>query len=104
MPDTEYEGKYLPGMEGTTFAPEDLELRQSYEYPNNFKMPLFHHLDFGYNTIRKKTDGKTYTWSFSVYNIYNRMNPWYYYKTATGKVKQVSMFPIIPSVGFKHVF
>ena len=104
MPDIEYEGLYLPGMEGTYFAPDWAKTRQSYKNPNNFKMPLFHHLDLSYNSTYKRSDGKTYTWSFSVYNIYNRMNPWYYYKNNKGKVKQLSMFPIIPSVGFKYAF
>lgn len=104
MPDIEYEGLYLPGMEGTYFAPDWAETRQSYKNPNNFKMPLFHHLDLGYNSTYKRSDGKTYTWSFSVYNVYSRMNPWYYYKNNKGKVKQLSMFPIVPSVGFKYTF
>lgn len=103
MPDSEFEGIYLPGMQGTTDAPEWVGARQTYDNPNNLKMPTFHHLDIGYNAIRKKSGRKSYTWSFSVYNVYNRMNPWYYYKK-DGKVKQVSIFPIIPSVGFKYMF
>lgn len=105
MPDVEYEGMPLPGADQNTHGvPEWQHSRQSYDNPNNLKMPVFHHLDLGYNTVRKKEDGKTYTWSFSVYNVYNRMNPWYYYKNQGGQVKQVSIFPIIPSVGFKYAF
>ncbi len=105
MPDVEYEGMYLPGgSENTHGIPDWQQSKQSYDNPNNLKMPVFHHLDLGYNLKRKKLDGKTYTWSFSVYNIYNRMNPWYYYKNRQGNVKQVSIFPVIPSVGFKYTF
>jgi hypothetical protein len=105
MPDVEYEGIYLPGAsENTHGVPDWQQANQSYDNPNNLKRPVFHHLDLGYNLKRKKLDGKTYTWSFSVYNIYNRMNPWYYYKNPSGQVKQVSIFPVIPSVGFKYTF
>ncbi|HKJ79416.1 MAG TPA: TonB-dependent receptor plug domain-containing protein, partial [Prolixibacteraceae bacterium] len=105
MPDLEYEGMYLPGApENSRGVPEWQQTKQTFENPNNLKMPVFHHLDLGYNHKRKKQDGKTYTWSFSVYNVYNRMNPWYYYKKPGGQVKQVSIFPIIPSVGFKYTF
>ncbi|SHJ46322.1 Outer membrane receptor for ferrienterochelin and colicins [Tangfeifania diversioriginum] len=105
MPDVEYEGMYLPGgSENSRGVPDWQQAKQSFDNPNNLKMPVFHHLDLGYNTKRKKQNGKTYTWSFSVYNVYNRMNPWYYYKNPSGKVKQVSIFPVIPSVGFKYTF
>ena len=105
MPDVEYEGIYLPGgSENSRGVPDWQQAKQSFDNPNNLKMPVFHHLDLGYNTKRKKSDGKTFTWSFSVYNVYNRMNPWYYYKNPSGQVKQVSIFPVIPSVGFKYTF
>ncbi|WP_372935500.1 TonB-dependent receptor [Mariniphaga sediminis] len=104
MPDTEIEGMLLPG---TDFAEHPIpwqKKRFTYSNPNNLKIPAFHHLDIGYNITKQKTDSKSITWSFSVYNVYNRMNPWYYYKNQSGQVKQVSVFPIIPSVAFKYVF
>jgi hypothetical protein len=103
IPDTEYKGLLTPGREiGDYYDPWEV-IRQTYDNPNNFKMPAFHHLDLGYNIVKEKTDGKTITWSFSIYNVYNRMNPWYYYKSER-KVKQVSLFPIVPSIGFKYTF
>lgn len=105
IPDVEYQGLPFPGMENYLGGiPRWTEVRQTYDNPNNFRMPLFHHLDLGYNTKRIKNNGKTHTWTFSIYNAYNRMNPWYYYKDTSGKVKQVSIFPIIPSVGYKYTF
>ncbi|PIF06627.1 MAG: hypothetical protein CSA36_00555 [Draconibacterium sp.] len=103
LPDMKYSGLLLPGREYNTYHKPWEIVRKSYENPNNFKMPIFHHLDIGYNILKQKTDKKSVTWSFSVYNAYNRMNPWYYYKS-NDKIKQVSLFPIIPSVGFKYVF
>lgn len=105
MPDLEYEGMYILGMEEHGLGKQEWpKSRQSYDNPNNFKMPTFHHLDFGYNTTRKLKNGKTYTWSFSVYNVYSRLNPWYYYKNEKGQVKQVAIFPVVPSIGFKYTF
>lgn len=105
LPDMEYEGMPTPGTEFDTdgHVYPWLQTKQTYENPNNFKMPPFHHLDIGYNIVKQKTDSKRVTWSFSVYNVYNRMNPWYYYKDGEN-VKQVSLFPIVPSVGFKYEF
>ncbi|WP_346855769.1 TonB-dependent receptor [uncultured Draconibacterium sp.] len=105
IPDVEYQGLPMPGMEDYLGGvPDWTGTRQTYDYPNNFRMPLFHHLDIGYNTKRVKSYGKTHTWSFSIYNVYNRMNPWYFYKDTHGKVKQVSIFPIVPSIGYKYTF
>lgn len=103
VPDTETEGLLLPGRDFIDDPDTWETVRHTYDNPNNFKMPAFHHLDLGYNIVREKTDSKTITWSFSVYNAYNRMNPWYYYKNGD-KVKQVSLFPIVPSIGFKYTF
>ena len=103
IPDVEYEGLLTPGSELADYNYKWETIRYTYDNPNNFKMPTFHHLDIGYNIIKQKTESKSVTWSFSVYNVYNRMNPWYYHKSG-GKIKQVSLFPVIPSVGFKYTF
>jgi len=103
LPDVEHEGMLTPGRDFASYPDEWEVIRQTYDNPNNFKMPVFHHLDLGYSSVKQKTDNKSITWTFSIYNVYNRMNPWYYYKSGD-KVKQVSLFPIVPSVGFKYVF
>jgi hypothetical protein len=104
LPDTETDGYILPGGEIDNYKglKEWYSTRHTYAHPNNFKMPAFHHLDIGYNTTRRQGSNKSYSWNFSVYNVYNRMNPWYYYKDNHGKIRQVSIFPIIPSVGFTY--
>jgi hypothetical protein len=52
-------------------------------------------------------------WSFSIYNVYNRMNPFFLYVDNDGDflagnfkltVKQVSLFPIIPSATWNFEF
>jgi len=104
IPDVEYEGGYMPGMKHLYYTEDWGVTQQSFKNPNNFKMPLFHHLDLGYNSVFKRKNGKTFTWTFSVYNVYSRLNTWFYYKNKQGKIKEISMFPIIPSVAFKYAF
>ena len=102
LPDFEYAGLLTPGREFNYYHDSWETVRQTYDHPNNFRMPAFHHLDIGYNIVKQKTDRKSITWTFSVYNVYNRMNPWYYQKDKNDKIKQVSLFPFFPSVGFTY--
>ncbi|HRB54435.1 MAG TPA: hypothetical protein PLD87_12225, partial [Bacteroidia bacterium] len=53
------------------------------------------------------------SWNFSIYNVYSRMNPYFIYfnnevdkETGEFKIqaKQVSLFPIIPSVTYNFKF
>ncbi len=80
---------------------DSFKSRITYETPNNYRMPNFHHLDIGYQTTRKLSKYRSRTWAFSVYNAYNRLNPWYYY-TNGDKMMQVAIFPIIPSVSYTY--
>ncbi|WP_423129062.1 TonB-dependent receptor [Gaoshiqia sp. Z1-71] len=102
IPDTEQPGFLLPGMD--LFLGSGMPwflTRKTYDHPNNFKMPAFHHLDLGYSSTKKKANGHSRTWNFSVYNVYNRLNPWYYYKKK-GEVRKVSIFPVVPSVTYTY--
>jgi hypothetical protein len=86
---------------------------------NGARMRDYHRLDVGltYNTITKRH--REASWTFSVYNLYNRHNPYYYYfNTEDGMFQrpetmvdfkptnlyQMSYFPIIPSVSYKVYF
>ncbi len=73
---------------------------------NNFRMPSYHRLDLGLNFRKQKKYGKR-TWSLSIYNIYNRRNPFFleYGHRKNKKVLiQYSIFPIIPSISYKYEF
>lgn len=101
--DTETEGILPPGFEflaGQSIANE-FKVRQTYENPNNFKMPSFHHLDLSYSVKKYRSSGRGHEWSFSGYNIYNHLNPWITYKE-DGVAKQLSIFPFIPSVSYRY--
>jgi hypothetical protein len=89
---------------------------------NNYRMTPYHRFDLGIQFHKPKKWGER-VWEISVYNVYNRMNPFFYYndtKTETtiesdgvktfpvykqyGIIKQVSLFPIIPSVTYSFKF
>jgi len=82
---------------------------------NSFRMEPYHRWDMGlvYKLKRKKGEADL---TFSIYNAYSRMNPFFiYFETVTEnadgtgrilgfKAKQVSLFPVIPSVTYNFKF
>ncbi|MFY7964368.1 MAG: TonB-dependent receptor [Chitinophagaceae bacterium] len=84
-------------------------LTQEYSNVNAYRLPAYHRLDFAatYTPTPKKKHKYTSNWVFSIYNVYSRQNPYFIYFDQTGSLaggdlkiqgKQVSLFPIIPSV------
>ena len=91
-------------------------LTQEYSRINEYRLPSYHRLDFAAiynpkkNVYRKKMKTE---WIFSIYNLYSRKNPYFIYFDQTGSPydgslnvqgKQVSLFPIIPSVTWNFKF
>jgi len=83
-----------------------------FENRNGFRMPSYHRLDVGVNLHKEKKWGNR-TWSFGLYNAYNRQNPFFLYFTHEYNsqdnqhkkvLKQLSLFPVIPSVTYKFEF
>jgi outer membrane receptor for ferrienterochelin and colicin len=79
-----------------------------YENPNNFRLPVYHRLDFGINFHKKTKWGKR-IWKVGAYNAYNRLNPTFMYpgidrETGQKKIIQISLFPIIPYVAYAFKF
>jgi hypothetical protein len=75
---------------------------------NGYRMPSYHRLDLGVNIHKPKKWGEA-TWSFGLYNAYNRQNPFYldigYLQGGNEKVlKQISLFPVLPSVSYSFKF
>ena len=84
-------------------------LTQEYSRINQYRLPSYHRLDLAAILTPKKNINRKWKseWVFSVYNVYNRRNPYFIYFDQTGSLaqgnlqiqgKQVSIFPIIPSV------
>ncbi|MBN2890345.1 MAG: TonB-dependent receptor [Bacteroidales bacterium] len=89
-----------------------------YEDINSTRMRDYHRLDIGLN-FNKSTKWGERTVNLSIYNIYNRQNPYYYYYTTEyqrdkngniivgteeTKLYQQSFFPIIPSISYSFKF
>ncbi len=77
-----------------------------WEDRNSRRMRSFHHLDLGAN-FEKQTKRGSRTWTISIYNVYNRQNPYYYYmryEKREWKLYQQSLFPIIPSISYSFKF
>ena len=77
---------------------------------NNFRLPAYHRMDISVNFHKQKKYGVR-TWNISVYNLYNRQNPFiiypkttYHGTTQTTSLMQRSLFPILPSVAYIYKF
>jgi outer membrane receptor for ferrienterochelin and colicin len=80
---------------------------QVYTDRNGLRMPAYHRMDVGFN-FHKKTRWGQRTWNISFYNTYNRRNPFFLYLSqdfnGNNEVRQVSLFPIIPSISYVFKF
>lgn len=80
---------------------------------NQFRMPPYHRLDLSLTRqimIRKKWKSEL---NFSVFNVYNRANPYFIYFEAVGEIEnytleikalKVTLFPVIPSISWNFTF
>src|SRR5688572_7470479 len=78
-----------------------------YNGRNGFRMRSYHRMDLGINFTKEKKWG-TRTWNVSVFNAYSRKNPFYYYYgydlSGNRRLKQLSLFPIIPAITYNFTF
>jgi len=90
-------------------------LTQQFSSINQYRLAPYHRLDLSatYNPISEKPKKVKSSWSFSLYNAYSRQNPYFLYFDQTGsafagtlrvQAKQVSLFPVIPSVTYNFKF
>lgn len=101
---------------------QDKDLLFNYGPRNSTRMAPYHRLDLSatwyskaYKEQKNLETGETIkvkkkvrsNWAFSIYNVYNRANPYFLYVDNDGEffsgnfdisIKQVTLFPIIPSV------
>jgi hypothetical protein len=82
-----------------------------YSDRNAYRMAAYHRMDVGIQWHKKKSWGER-TWELSVYNLYNRRNPYFYYIGSTNNLqnqsvttlKQITLFPLIPSLSYNFKF
>ncbi len=102
--------------------PEDLEFFEAWIFGprNSDRMRFNHRLDVSL-TYKKKTKRKRDAeWTLSVYNVYNRQNPYFHFYNSPNALNnspvffdygnrpfglyQVSFLPIIPSISYRVIF
>jgi len=87
----------------------DQNLVQEYGVRNSARLQPYHRGDLSATYVPKPNAKGRFSssWAFSVYNVYNRRNPFFIYYdleadanagTAQAKAFKVSLFPVIPSV------
>lgn len=78
-----------------------------YEEWNNYRMNPFHRLNIGLELHKEKTKYQRIV-KFNLYNAYNRKNPFYVtiQKNDNNAIsyRQISLFPIIPSISYECKF
>ena len=77
------------------------------ESRNNYRMPSYHRLDLGLSHTKSTKRNRLRTWNFSLYNAYNRQNPFFIfheYYFGEVKIKQQSLLPIVPSLSYNLKF
>lgn len=90
-------------------------LTQEYSDINQYRLKPYHRIDLSATYTPEPTKKKRLkgSWVFSLYNTYSRLNPYFLYFDQTGspydgtlkvQARQVSLFPIIPSVTWNFKF
>jgi outer membrane receptor for ferrienterochelin and colicin len=79
-----------------------------YNARNNYRMPVYHRLDLSVKFMKQKRHYLR-TWLISIYNVYNRLNPFFIYNGYEGMEDRIdyqamAVFPVIPSVSFNIKF
>ncbi len=103
LPTARYQGVRPPSWEYTDFDEDVFDDRVLLDERNNYRMPAYHRLDVSYQRKKETKRLNHRTWIFSLYNAYSRLNPYFLYES-DGKLKQYSLFPIIPSVTYRLEF
>lgn len=106
LPDVFYNGasgSFSYGFPDFLFSTSNTQLVYNASGRNNYQMKTYHRLDFSINFNKERKRG-TRTWNISMYNLYTRLNPYFYYykqkPDGSLSLTQISVFPIIPSISY----
>jgi TonB dependent receptor/CarboxypepD_reg-like domain/TonB-dependent Receptor Plug Domain len=117
LPDATYRSGYKiagvdqAGVAAINYRGEFREL-PDYGERNAFRAAAYHRMDVGIQ-FHKQMKRHERTWEFSIYNLYNRRNPYFYdfksqYDQGTGittkTLAQYSIFTFLPSVSYSFKF
>ncbi|MBK7669214.1 MAG: TonB-dependent receptor [Sphingobacteriaceae bacterium] len=101
----------VPGAQQSQPSPNGIwpySVAGDYGKKNSFRMSPYHRMDIGIQ-FHKKLKRCVRTFEFSIYNVYSRQNPFFYYidynqSSKKNKLMQASLFPILPSVSWTYKF
>lgn len=90
-------------------------LTQEYSKINEYRLAPYHRVDLSatYTPTPQKGRRLQSYWVFSIYNVYSRLNPYFVYFDQDGnpydgslkiEARQVSLFPILPSITWNFRF
>ncbi len=92
----------------------DGRLQEQFGKVNAYRLPAYHRLDVSATLTPKQKKSHKWqgSWTFSVYNVYDRFNPYFLYVEPSGTVSkgikvsvyEVSILPVIPSVTYNFKF
>ncbi|MBC6608153.1 TonB-dependent receptor plug domain-containing protein [Hymenobacter sp. BT188] len=109
LPTTSYQAYNEPIYQPGTSTPSV----QTVDYigeRNNYRLGAYHRLDLSLTHTKKKKWGER-TWNVSVYNAYNRKNPYFVRlsnavagSSTPRRLYQVSLFPVLPSFSYGFTF
>ncbi len=89
------------------YTTEGTDMYQFYTYyygpKNSYRLKPYHRLDISLQHHQKR-EKSVHTWEVGLYNAYNRHNPYFYYVAGGDQLKQVSLFPLIPSFSYSIKF
>jgi hypothetical protein len=92
----------------------DGNIQELFSKVNAYRLPAYHRLDIAatYTPQHSKPHRWQGSWTFSIYNVYDRHNPYFLYvdnegtvtKGITVKVYEVYILPILPSITYNFKF
>jgi hypothetical protein len=106
-------GKWFTPINGFFFTEQKLNL--FYGSRNSQKLDDYHRIDVSLNYTPKPDSKKKWkgSWNLSVYNVYNRKNPFFInydietdFAQGTNEIKgsKITLFPLIPSISYNFKF
>ena len=89
------------------------DLSNVYGERNSFRLPAYHRWDLSAVCVLRDDEDRYSDLNISIYNVYSRMNPYFIYDdvdidegqgTVDVQARQVSLFPILPTVTWNFRF
>lgn len=116
LANSRYFGGYPGAAYNSQFFNSNIFQAEYYEDRNNFRLKPYHRMDIGIDFVKKKKK-YTRTWSIGAYNVYNNRNPYFVNVEESSEfddngnfvgrkreLKQINLFPVIPSISYRFEF